>query len=309
MNCRDAEEKLTLLAYEELGAEERKEVEAHLAGCARCAALAEELGRLRAALEARPVREPSPELLVRARWDLEEALDREATGWRALVRSWAEPRQAAPRLATALTLVLLGFSAGWALHRPAGTLAPRMNGASAAWLGSDLNDLRISGISEVSPNPQTGDVRITLNAERRVTLEGSLDDPRIQQLLLDALRGYQNPGIRRNTMEALEARSDDPAVRAALLYSLRHDANPGNRIKALEAVRAMADRPDVREALLQALQHDTNDGVRVAAISALGEHPHADVLPVLEMVSQSDKNSYVRLQCTRVVRKLHPEDF
>src|SRR5207245_2301513 len=82
-----------------------------------------------------------------------------------------------------------------------------------------------------APDPKTGDVRITLNAERRVTLEGSLDDPQIQQLLVGAVKGYENAGIRRDTLDVLRARSDNPSVRAALLYVMRHDANPGVRLE------------------------------------------------------------------------------
>jgi hypothetical protein len=309
MNCREAEEKLTLFHYDELAGEERREVEAHLAACAACAAAAAELARLRGVLDARPAREPSPELLVQARWALEEALDRETTGWRAVLRSWVAPRTALPRLATGLTLLLLGFSAGWGVQRASAPARTPADVANAAWLGADLDDIRVSGISEVAPDPQTGEVRITMNAERRVTLEGSLDDPRIQQLLMDAVRGYQNPGIRRNTLEALRTRRDDPAVRTNILYALRNDPNAGNRLKALEAVRPLADQPDVRLALLQTIQHDANDGVRVAAIGALVEHPHQDVVPVLEMHSQSDRNAYVRLQCVRALRRIERGEF
>ncbi|MFQ5696547.1 MAG: anti-sigma factor family protein, partial [Terriglobia bacterium] len=88
MNCQTVQENLTLYFYEELGAEERAALEAHLGVCPACREAAAELGRLRAVLDQRPGREPSPELLVRCRQALEDALDREAGSWRAMVRGW-----------------------------------------------------------------------------------------------------------------------------------------------------------------------------------------------------------------------------
>ena len=36
-----------------------------------------------------------------------------------------------------------------------------------------------------------------MDAERRMTLEGSLDNPQIQRVLVYAVKSYDNPGIRR----------------------------------------------------------------------------------------------------------------
>jgi len=161
----------------------------------------------------------------------------------------------------------------------------------------------------VAPDPQSGGVRITLDAERRVTLEGSLDNARIRQVLVDAVRSYDNPGIRRDTLEALRMHTDNPAVRAALLFAMRHDPNAGMRLEALKTVRGMEFGQDVRRALLGALEHDTNPGVRVAAVNALVEHAAEEgqdetVMPVLVKLATSDQNAYVRLQCQAAVRKM-----
>lgn len=311
MDCQSVEEKLTLYFYDELAAEERAALEAHLAACARCAEAAAELRRLRAALGARPSREPSPELLVRCRWALDEALDREEEGWRGLVRSWLgpSPSRAALRLSTALSVLLVGISLGWTLHRSPAPRGPVGGTESNPWIGADLGDLRINGISQVTPDPQTGAVRITLDAQRRVTLEGSLDDPRIRQVLLSTVREYDNPGIRRDTLDALRAHSDNPEVRAALLYAMRNDANAGVRLEALEAAREMEWSPEVRLALLGTLRHDKNPGVRVAAINVLVEHADEDALPVFEELAANDPNPYVRLQCASAVRELKREKF
>lgn len=311
MDCKRVEENLPLYFYDELGGEPRAEMEAHLAACPRCAATAEELRRLSAALGARPVAEPSPDLLVRCRYELDEALDRESTGWRALVRSgfglW--PSGSPLQATAALAILLVGFSLGWAMRQQAAAPAPGQGNGAAPWMGADLSNMRINGISRVTPDPQTGEVHITLDAERRVTLEGSLDDARIQQVLLYAMKSYENPGIRRDTLEVLRQHGANPAVRAALLYALRNDPNDGVRLEVLQAVHELAWSPDMRGVLLEALVKDTNAGVRVSALNALLEHADAEVLPTLEQLANEDKNPYVRLKCANAVRELSRGEF
>lgn len=306
MNCQVVQENLTFYLYDELGAEERAAVEAHLGACTMCARAAAELRRLRALLDQRALPEPSPELLVRCRQALEEALDREAASWRALVRSWfvVPPGVSALRVTTALTILLLGFSLGWTLRPRAGSpAAPAGRAESAPWVGADLANLRISGISQVAPDPQTGAVRITMDAERQVTLEGSLDDPRIREVMLYAAKRYNNPGIRRDTLQVLREQGDNPTVREALLYALRYDANAGVRLEAVEAVQGIAWDPDVREALLGALRTDDNPGVRAAVVNVLIEHADDEMLPVLEELATTDRSSYVRMKCARAARE------
>ena len=312
MSCDDLDKLISLYLYEELTAEERAAFEGHLAACEGCHAKLEEARRLHGVLSNCPRPEPTPELLVRCRQALDEALDREQLGWRGLLRGWVWQfgTAPAPRLAAVVTLVLFGFGLGWTLRpraRSLGPVAPRQTAAS--FLGGDLANFRIRHISEVAPDPQSGGVRITLDAERRVTLEGSLDNARIRQVLVDAVRSYDNPGIRRDTLEALRMHTDNPAVRAALLFAMRHDPNAGMRLEALKTVRGMEFGQDVRRALLGALEHDTNPGVRVAAVNALVEHAAEEgqdetVMPVLVKLATSDQNAYVRLQCQAAVRKM-----
>lgn len=316
MNCDDLGKAISLYLYDELAAEERAAFEGHLAACAGCRAKLEEARRLHRLLSGCPRPEPTPALLVRCRQALDEALDREQLGWRGLLRGWMWNFGTAPvpRLAAVLTLVLFGFGLGWTLRPRARSLepvAPRQ--VAASFLGADLDNLRIRHISEVTPDPQSGGVRITLDAERRVTLEGSLDDPRIRQVLVDTVKSYDNAGIRRDTLEALRMQRDDPAVRAALLFAMGHDPNAGMRLEALKTVRGMEPGRDVQEALLGALEHDTNPGVRVAAVNALVEHAAEEgkdetVMPVLLRLAASDQNPYVRLQCQAAVRKMEGND-
>jgi hypothetical protein len=179
----------------------------------------------------------------------------------------------------------------------------------AGVFGADLENMRISGISRVASDPQTGGVKITMDAERRVTLEGSLDDPKIQQVLVYAVKSYDNPGIRRDTLDALRSHADNPNIRQALIFAMQHDANAGVRLEALGAVCNMKFSDEVRAALLEALEHDTNPGVRVAAVDALIDHTEKDgcdapTAQALEQLASNDRNPYVRLKCANAMMKL-----
>ncbi len=312
MTCQKLEENLPLLLYGELTSWEQAACEEHLAGCASCRAAREKLERFHQVLAQRPQVEVSATLLAEARMALAEELDRHQHGWRTLWRHGLPILrfQPASGFALALTLILCGFGLGWGLRPHADRLTagvPEVNNAGLA--SSDLENMRISDISRVAPDPQTGGVKITMDAERRFTLEGSLDDPRIQQVLVYAVKSYDNPGIRRDTLDALRSHADNPNIRQALLYAMRHDPNAGVRLEVLEAVCNMKSSNDVHTALLEALEHDANPGVRVAAVDALIDHTEKEGCDVstaqaLEQVAKTDSNPYVRLQCANAMMKL-----
>lgn len=312
MNCKDFESTSALYLYDELSGSGRADFEAHLAACEACRARLEEARRLHRVLADCPRPEPTPDLLVRCRQALDEALDREELGWRSLLRGWMWSLGVAPatRAAAVVTLVLFGFGLGWTL-RPRATALRVAGGAStqSGFNTADLGDLRIRSISQVLPDPQSGGVRITLDAERRVTLEGSLDDPRIRQVLVSTIRGYDNPGIRRDTLDVLRLQTGDPSVRAALLYALGHDANAGVRLEALKTVQHMECDAETHQCLLNAVEHDSNVGVRTAAIDALMQHLQEEgmddeVLAAFESLATSDRDPVVRMRCLSAVRRL-----
>jgi hypothetical protein len=260
----------------------------------------------------RPLPEVSPALLAEARIGLDEAIERHQHGWSALLTHGLPMLrfQPASGFALALTLILCGFGLGWGLRPHAARLAagvPPVNNASA--VNPDLESMRISGISRVAPDPQTGGVKITMDAERRFTLEGSLDDPKIQQVLVYAVKSYDNPGIRRDTLDALRSRADNPNIRQALIYAMRHDPNAGVRLEVLDTLCGMKASNDVHAALLDALEHDSNPGVRVAAVDALIDQPQDEdsgrlTARTLEHLASTDSNPYVRLKCTNALMKL-----
>ncbi len=316
MNCQDFSENLALYDYAELRGDERAALEEHVAGCEPCRKVLEQSRRLADLLSQQGQGElagPLPSLLVECRQHLEIALDREQTGWRALLRAWVPPVAAHPaRTMTALTLVALGFSLGWLL-RPrteTSTLTPGpvTNTSPAQMAAGDLGNARINSISQVAPDPETGDVKITLNAERRVTMEGSLDNPNIRQVMLYALKSYDNPGIRLDTLNALRKGGVDPTLRDASLYLLEHDPNAGIRLQALRTVGKADWNSDIAHGFLQAAEKDPNLGVRQAAIDSLVSHISSedgdDLIPALQHLASEDSDRYVRIKALAALRQM-----
>jgi HEAT repeats/Putative zinc-finger len=319
VNCQDFNQNLALYDYGELPQDERAALEEHLAGCEHCRNLLEQsrsFGDLINQYRAQPP-EPLPSLLVECRQRLEIALDREQTGWRALIRAWLPPAAAAhpARAMTALTLVAVGFSFGWLLRPRVQTSISSTPGPEAVtdvspaqMAGGDLGSARINSISQVAPNPETGDVRITLNAEKRVTMEGSLDNPNIRQVMIYALKSYDNPGIRLDTLTALRKGGVDPTVRDALLYALEHDPNAGVRLEALRTVGNANWNIDVAHGFLQAAEKDENLGVREAAIDSLVSHVSTqgdeDLVPALQHLASEDSDRYVRIKALAALHQM-----
>ena len=319
MTCQQIDQSLALYSYGELNATAREAVEEHLASCERCRQELAGLRRLDALLAGNPRPAAPPDLLVVCRQRLEDALDREQVGWRALLRQWFGLAAAHPaRAMTATTLVAIGFSLGWLLRPRMTGVAPAQPAGSTSVAGvagasGTLGGARISSISQVAPGPETGQLHITLNAEKSMTLEGSLDDPQVRQVLVYTLRSYDNPGIRLDTLTAMGNGGNDPAVRDAMLYALGHDSNAGVRLQALHTAAKSKWAPQVAQAFVDAAEKDSNAGVRGAAIDALVQHVSTerdtDLLPALQHLSEDDSDRYVRLKSQTALQQLGQPPF
>jgi hypothetical protein len=130
---------------------------------------------------------------------------------------------------------------------------------------------------------------------------GSLDDPRIRQLLMLASANALNPAVRDDSIGLLAAECraghQCTAIRDALLVALRYDRSDAVRQKALEGLQPyVAEDSGVRDAVLEALLNDPDPQIRTAAINML-EPVDADtsVRQVLRSVANTDSNPHIRL--------------
>ena len=135
---------------------------------------------------------------------------------------------------------------------------------------------------------------------------GSLNDPKIQQLLLYAARNNFNPGVRMDSVDLLTQQPNDTHVREALIYALRYDSNTGVRLKALDGLGPYVKGDvQVRDAVLESLMSDANPGVRVEALRLL-EPVRCDssVRIVLQRLAAKDENRYIRSQSRTLLSQL-----
>jgi hypothetical protein len=302
MDCELAQQKIALFAYGELPDDQCPALEGHLATCKRCQEELAAVQALQQAMALAPAQEPSANLLAQARLRLEEALDTmPRTSW--LMRAQQSMFRGvsmlgrAPVAASALLVLGLG-SGSWAgfqyaarSHRPVAELAGAVEGAG-----------KIASVNSIVREPNSENVEVHFNRLVPETAQGSLDDPRIRELLLLGTQSQLNPGVAENSVSLLARECEaghqcaNGPIRKALLVALRYDKDNGVRLNALNGLKPyVAEDMGVRDGVLEALLDDPDPTVRSRAIELL--HPveaDSSVREVLHTVASEDDNPHIR---------------
>jgi hypothetical protein len=302
MNCDWVQQNICLYLYNELADDARHELEQHLQRCAACAGELAAQQDFQAQMSALPAEEPSASFLAAARMRLQEALEttepRRAWYDRFVFDPTAWLRQMRFSPALAAVLLMVGFGSGL------GTMYSAMGGktGNAAAKVPAAEQASISGITSIDHQPNSNKVQIHYERILPESVEGSIDDPKIQQLLQFAAKNnVNNSGVRLNSVDLLTSNPDDPQAREALTYALRYDSNPGVRLKALDGLGSYVKQDiRVRNAVLEALLNDSNLGVRSGALHAL-EPVRADssVRMALQQLAKEDPSDYIRTESQR----------
>jgi hypothetical protein len=306
MKCEWVKENVLLYVYNELADDARYELEQHLARCADCTAELKTTRKFHAMLSELPVEEPSPNLVTASRMRLQEGLETAEQGrfWHRLIfdpAAWLRQIRFAPALTAAIFIV--GFAGG------VGTTYKVVsgNGVSISSVPAIAPaESSITGIQSISQDPGSNHISIKYNTVSTQEAQGSLNDQRIQQLLLFAARNNYNSGVRMDSVDLLTQEPNNTHVREALMYALRYDSNPGVRLKALDGLGPyVKSDPRVRDAMLETLVQDSNPGARTEALHLL-EPVRADssVRLVLQKLAQSDQNQYIRSQARIMLAQL-----
>jgi len=295
MNCDWVQQNVCLYLYNELPDDARHEVEQHIRRCPACAA---ELGaqqEFQAQMNALPVEEPSASFLAAARMRLQEELEtaEQHRAWyhRFVFDPTAWLRQLRFSPALAAVLLMVGFGSGL------GTMYRVLGGIHAS--PPPRVDASIGGITSIDRQPNSDKVQIHYDRIEPELVEGTISDPRIQQMLAFAAKNnINNPGVRLNSVDLLTSKPDDPEVREALTYALRYDSNPGVRLKALDGLGAYVKQDiRVRNAVLEALLNDSNPGVRSGALRALDPvRADSSVRMAFQQLAKDDPSDYIRTE-------------
>jgi hypothetical protein len=302
MDCELAQQKIALFAYGELPDDQCHALEGHLTTCNRCQEEFAAVQALQQAMALAPAQEPSANLLAQARLRLEEALDSmPRTSWLMRIQEsmfrGVSMLGRAPVAASALLILGLG-SGSWAgyhyavrSHRPVAELAGAVEGAG-----------KIASVNSIVREPNTENVEVHFNRLVPEATQGSLDDPRIRELLVLGAQSQLNPGVAQNSVNLLahecqeEHQCGDGPIRKALLVALRYDKDNKVRLNALNGLKPyVAEDMSVRDGVLEALLDDSDATVRSRAIELL--HPveaDSSVREVLHTVASEDDNPHIR---------------
>jgi hypothetical protein len=319
MNCELAHERIVTAAYSELPDEQMHELERHMTGCPDCHSDREQLQAMKILADALPVLEPPANLVARSRLRLEEALDAlPPKRWydrlsQRMLNNFAI-LQTAP-VAVCLLLVvgagagILGgyeFAQGRAAQLAGRTPIPKTPSII------EQPAAEITNISSIVRQPNSEMVEVRYNQIVPQQMEGSLDDPKIRELLMLASENSASAGVRDDSVGLLAAECraghscQAAGIRDALMVVLRYDKNSGVRLKALDGLEPyVAADTRVRDAVLEALLNDADPRIRTKAVDIL-EPVEADtsVRQVLHSVATSDQNRHLRTVSREVLSRV-----
>jgi hypothetical protein len=322
MNHQHYKDQLQLMLYDELGAQDRQDLEKHLDGCTECQAELEELKKFHSVLARHTPAFVTDELLQEARHEFRGALRTERmkqSVWEKLAERARDLIQPQYKIALgAVATLAVGVFLGYLVFAPRVTEreAQQLTTPTAKEASQPLKEnTRITNVRFVNSDPSTGEVEFSFDAVKPVYMKGSVNDPDVQKVLAYALLNEQNPGVRLRSVdvigsEHLTSTSSEVEIKRTLIAALNSDDNPGVRKKALEVLEKLPFDDEVKRAFLSVLEHDNSSGLRIAAINALenawGEKLPVDpeLLNVFKHKMQSDDNNYIRLRARAVVEEM-----
>jgi hypothetical protein len=309
MNCEWTRANAALYVYDELKDDERYELERHVDRCSACKSELEAVRGFRLTMSANSLPDPSPNLLASSRMRLSEALESEEPnrGWHRFtfdLAGWLQSMKFAPALTAALLMV--GFAVGVLTTYQIATQRGGKGVAGGGGLSPVVDSASIAAIRGITQDPGSDQVKIQFDKVYTDQTQGSINDPKIQQLLLFAARNNINSGVRLDSIDLLTKSQDDSRVREALTFALRYDRNPGVRLKALDGLRSyVKDDQQVRDAVVEALLKDANPGVRTQAISLLETVKNdSSVRQAFAALALQDKDKYIQAESKRVLANL-----
>jgi hypothetical protein len=311
MKCEWVRENIVFHVYGELADDARHELEQHMTRCVDCAAELKAEQEFHALLSQNPAGEPSPNLVASSRMRLQEALETAEQGrfWHRLALDparWLRQVRFSPALASAILIV--GFAGGiGTTYKLVGRPEPGIAVTPAQNSNNNLpSEASITGIRSITQEPGTSQISIKFNTVSTQETQGSLNDQRIQQLLLYAARNNYDSGVRMDSVGVLMRKTSDAQIRDVLMDRLQNDSNPGVRLKVLDALGSMVkDDTRVRDAVLSSLVNDNNAGVRTEAMRLI-EPVKADgsVRGVLMTLAAKDSSQYIRSQARTMLAQL-----
>ena len=269
-------ELLELNVLGELGEEDELELKNHLFECEECSEEYAESKKLFSLVTSERVSMPSEEDLANARKRLFNTINAEtektevkpapSSNWIALLN-----RKFVYGFGT-IALILVGFFVGYLLFNNSNTVILTSNSIDLDQI--DRGEIKIANVSFPAKFSDEGEFEIKLDDKNSTTYTGTLNDIVVQKLLASALNKTENPGFKIRTAKSFvdflpSNFVPDKKIKDAFIKSLKYDNNPGVRKDALQAIINFKFDDEIRDALLYTLENDDNASNRISAINAL----------------------------------------
>jgi len=171
--------------------------------------------------------------------------------------------------------------------------------------------MRLNNINFTYTNPSTGEIQVSFEAVKPVTVKGNIKDKNIQNILKYSMLEDKNPGTRLNIINLIKNDKNtqfDDEVKQAIITVVKYDQNPGVRMEALKFLSSLQLDKEVKQALLFVLMNDKNSAMRIGAINKLAEAVNKGLLlqndlKQLRKKLYTDKNNYVKLTVQKVLEE------
>jgi hypothetical protein len=296
MNCREYQNQIVLLLYDELPESDGTGLEAHVRQCDDCRhAMEEQKGFHAVMCEDIPTWEVPSDLLVESRRTLADELDRierKRSWWRVPTFSVVLTPM---RLLESATLVALGLAFGVFVSRGVSSVPVEAPPDSAAAVISMIPENGSVANLRIVNTDSTGRVEFVGDVIQPLRFQGQMDDETTQRLLFSAVQDSTNPGSRMQAVTALARTPNEPSVKELLIQRLLNDEEAGVRLKALEGLKPFAGEEPVQAALMEVLKRDPNSGIRSGAIEALTPFISSPAAATqIQQITRDDDSPYIR---------------
>lgn len=307
--CERFRQCIWLAVYNELSAGEKKDLEAHIHDCPECQLDYHKAENTRKLLDQKIQIEPTDLQLATSRTELHQRLllltqPNFQKKW--ISKLWQiVSLDFAPtlRFASAVALLIIGIFLGRIVISP-----DHVKIESDQKTISELFQSNITSIHSILFDPATRRVSIKLNTLNEVAIQGDVEKPEIQQLLLETLRTEERPDVKLKTVGALQhTKLLNENVINALSHLIDKEENPGIRLKAVKLLTTIPITPSIKEILAQVLVrvllNDSNSAIRIEAFKGLSKFDNGSTKSVIFNAARNDSSEYIRSKAKQLLKR------
>ena len=217
------------------------------------------------------------------------------------VTSLAKTRQ--PVWAVA-TYVIIGLLAGRLLLTPGSDKPIDISGQEIV----DMNKLIQSGVlsdlridqSTLSPSS----IKLASHSDNRFNVSGNVNDKNIRQILYYLLLNDADIDNRYQAGKQIRRITPNNESQMVLISSVLSETNQRVKKQSMETLAQYQSSAEIINASKRILLDDRNHEMRLESLNILEKNKSVDLIPLLEVVSEIDDNSKVRVKARQLLNDI-----